>query len=355
MVFGGGCCILIAFFWHYKHFNPIDFNTFGRIYYYIFSYSSLVVELFFMISGFLMYMTYGSRINNGKINFLNFTRGRYRSLWPISFVTLLVVTFGEFIYKSLSGSLFVINNFDFYHFILNVLLMQSGWFENSYSFNTPTWFISVLVLNYLLFYLIIWINRKLCLKSDWLLIIPVIVGWMCRITNCEIPFLHFGFAARGYYCFFIGAIISCSVINKDQKINKINDRFVILLLSVFIAISIALRFLAHIRYISLAYTVYMFVVLPIILVLCVRPTLFAKFWELKLWTFMGKISTDVFFWHFPLQIIIAVAFYLAHAELKVSSPAFYSFYIAIVILVSYLSSSIRGKIKNLIIKKEKNG
>ena len=51
------------------------------------------------------------------------------------FVTLLITTILELVYRGITGELFVVENFDLYHFVLNVFLIQSGWIENTYSFN----------------------------------------------------------------------------------------------------------------------------------------------------------------------------------------------------------------------------
>ena len=46
---------IVAFVWHYQHFGPSSGNPFGRIFAYSYPYGWLMVELFFMLSGFGMY------------------------------------------------------------------------------------------------------------------------------------------------------------------------------------------------------------------------------------------------------------------------------------------------------------
>ena len=64
---------------------------------------------------------------------------RFSRLYPLHFATLLFVAaaflaFGPYIYES-----------DAYHFVLNVLLASSIGFEKGYSFNGPSWSISVVL------------------------------------------------------------------------------------------------------------------------------------------------------------------------------------------------------------------
>ena len=146
-------CCMVAFFWHYQHFGNELAYPGGKILGLLYKYGGTAVELFFIISGFAMTLNYAEKIANKETGFIPYIKKRYFKLWPLAFVTLILTLCLELIYRAINGNLFFLTeNFDVYHFVLNAFLVQSGWFENSYTFNTPIWFVSVLLLCYIVFY-----------------------------------------------------------------------------------------------------------------------------------------------------------------------------------------------------------
>lgn len=198
-----GCCA-VAFFWHYQHFGNDFTPPLYNVLFLLYQSGGIAVELFLLISGFTMHMTYFSRIQGGELSFPQYIFRRLRKIWPVAMVTLIIVTVGELWYRSLTGETFVVENFDIYHFVLNCLLLQAGWWENSYSFNSPAWFLSTLLLCYVVYYLLVRATGKNKAVFHIACLGIVGVGIMCLTMNCQLPFLHAGFAARGYICFYGG-------------------------------------------------------------------------------------------------------------------------------------------------------
>lgn len=65
---GGAACI-IAFGYHYRHFRPQDVSPFYNIIPVSYDYGWLMVELFFMLSGFGMMLGYSDKILKHVISF----------------------------------------------------------------------------------------------------------------------------------------------------------------------------------------------------------------------------------------------------------------------------------------------
>ena len=337
MGFGGGCCILIAFFWHYQHFGIIDSTTFGGLYNIVYRVSPWVVEMFFIISGFTMYTNYHEKIEAHDIKFLEYIRRRYRKLWPIATCSLCVVALLEIVYQHLYGARFVVENFDAYHFLLNVGLIQSGWFENSYSFNTPIWFVSTLILCYIVFYFVTIFNRKK--RIDLIYWIPIIIGWILKCVNCSLPFMHADFAARGYYSFFIGVLLA-SVHENGKRKHSIVTYGLLYFLGM---MTIILKKIVAVNEIGILFIVFVWIVFPTIIGSSFNR-LVSKALSIKPLLSLGKISMDVYMWHFPVQILIAIICKATYGEIPYKSFLFYLIYICLTIFISRISFFARNTI-----------
>lgn len=203
---GIGACI-IAFIWHYQHFSPQDGSPFYSLWPLFYQYGYSVVELFFMLSGFGMVRGYESSIAQNEISFTEYIKRRFKRLLPLSWITLIVITVLQFIYKSMMGTTFIYEGFDFYHFVLNFLGMQNGILGTEYSFNAPSWCISVCIFCYILFYIVVKKQAKSGADLCWIYLGIGILGCALRVSGISAPIFN-GVIARGVSCFFIGAFLA---------------------------------------------------------------------------------------------------------------------------------------------------
>ncbi len=109
-----------------------------------------MVDLFFVISGYVFSHVYlssdhGKLVSSGR----SFWVARFARLYPLHMLTVIL-----FIPIILSGVVHkgVQDNFDLYHFGLNLLLLQGVGLERGYNFNVVSWSVSVEVLCYFLFF-----------------------------------------------------------------------------------------------------------------------------------------------------------------------------------------------------------
>jgi peptidoglycan/LPS O-acetylase OafA/YrhL len=112
----------------------------------------LGVDLFFCLSGFVFYWLYSGPVSSRAISGRDFSVLRFSRLYPLHFVTLLAVALGQALMLRATGSYFVYEHNDAYHFVLNVLFAPAWGFEEGYSFNAPVWSVSVEVLLYASFF-----------------------------------------------------------------------------------------------------------------------------------------------------------------------------------------------------------
>lgn len=164
------------------------------------------VEMFFMISGFLLVHAYGEKISSHELSFVNFMRRRI-SKWYFLYVlsTLICGTF-EFlhIYSTEHQIFEQYTKENISYFILNILLVQSGLIGREEGFNAPGWFLSVLVLCYAVFWVSHWY-----LQPDNAYIVrggATVVALITLWNDWNFPILN-RFTARGFLSFFIGMLI----------------------------------------------------------------------------------------------------------------------------------------------------
>lgn len=124
----------------------------GLLFFSLFQYSSLGVDLFFILSGFILAYVYEEQ-NFSKLGiksfFVTFMSARLARIYPLHIVTLL---FTLLIVLTLSGfsERYSEHFFTLQSFILNVFLIQN-WGLVDISWNTVSWSISAEFFMYLLF------------------------------------------------------------------------------------------------------------------------------------------------------------------------------------------------------------
>ncbi|SFW12221.1 Peptidoglycan/LPS O-acetylase OafA/YrhL, contains acyltransferase and SGNH-hydrolase domains [Chitinophaga sancti] len=171
------------------------YSLFSILYHHAF----YAVDLFFLLSGFIFFWFYAEKIAKGTINFNYFITYRFTRLYPVHVLSLLAIIPLQMWMVKQSGHTFIIQNNDYWHFLLNLLVIHSWGFEKTPAlngFNGPSWSVSVELLLYLLFFLLAW-RRQYDKKG--LLILIVIAG---AVIQAFYPMI-----GQGIYSFFLGALV----------------------------------------------------------------------------------------------------------------------------------------------------
>lgn len=138
--------------------NELPFNYLIDTFY---NFGNYGLNIFFIISGFVFATTYFDR--NYDIRIKEFFLNRFSRLYPLHFIILIFfVVFNFFdknfldIHFNLEKNVFI----DVYHFILNLFFIHSWGFEKGYSYNTPSWSISVEIGLYIMFFFTLKLFKK---------------------------------------------------------------------------------------------------------------------------------------------------------------------------------------------------
>lgn len=270
-----------------------------------------VVELFFVISGYLSYR-YVDVIKKKEISLKYFWVKRIVRLAPMLFFGAVVYEINTALFKKIFGSYFSDNSVKPFGVILDIIGIQDGWVFHSPGVNNPTWYCSVLMLCYIVFYIITSLSSRIHYDELYSYVFVCLLG--CGIKNYDInlPFLN-SLSARGFYAFFAGIILARFLYEK--KINKVT-----FIISGFI-------FGAFI----IAYSLWPFLFseynLPILLSFVIYPALIIFIssdylqciFSSRVFGLFGRASYDVFIIHGPMLPFIFLAPIVINKTIDVNS------------------------------------
>lgn len=308
-------CVGIVLF----HVNGTFNSVFSKLFWPVYKYGGYFGNyMFFMLSGFLMSYHYKERIISGSCNFYFFIYKRVVKLYPLYFLSNLVMVIflivsGGGVYKK--------------KLCITFLMIATGWFEEDTPYNFPAWFICVLMLLYILYYAMISIVAKYQPKMYLILCIFLILwGALLEVLEWHIPFNYVN-CGEGYMNFFAGVFLEESL----RKSKKIKSLLFIYLLGAFVGILLI-----------------GFNLLPvdrrwIISLLCANFIIMAIYGEkvkkvlsLSLFQMIGKISLSIYLWHIP--VVQWLNFFEKKVGLiSVNSKLNFVIYMIILMAVSELS------------------
>jgi peptidoglycan/LPS O-acetylase OafA/YrhL len=199
-----GVAALSVVLFHWRQFffvgpapSPVDESSFPLFTWLrpFYMHGNRAVDLFFCLSGFIFFWLYAEKIQDRAISAKEFWVLRFSRLYPLHFLTLLVVAAEERFALWRQGSFVIVPNNDLYHFALQLVFASSWGFERGYSFNGPIWSVSVEIVLYAVFFLVC----TLRFNRWWQLLLLVGGGFaVMRLGLWEI--------GRGLFSYFIGGL-----------------------------------------------------------------------------------------------------------------------------------------------------
>lgn len=163
--------------WHYQHFfypaagipPPLMLREHLPFYDWLFPFyrhGGNAVQLFWVLSGFVFAVVYIERPVTGWTFFVN----RFARLYPLHLATLALVALLQIVSLNTLGHYQIYGHNDAYHFFLNLFMVQKWGFEAGYSFNAPTWSVSVEIAIYAFFFHTLLLLRRASLLGGLLLV-----------------------------------------------------------------------------------------------------------------------------------------------------------------------------------------
>ncbi len=280
-----GLAALLVVFYHIPKWNSIlDIGIINNGY--------LMVELFFVLSGFVIYGAYANKISTRK-DLLRFQFLRFGRLYPVHLLFFLVFLFIE-LAKYLAQAKLGITSPNSQPFrennltaiIEQIFLVQAvGPTKNATTFNGPAWSISVEFYTYLFFGISILLAAKI--KDIWFTVVAVS---SVILLGTQTTF-GFEFLLRCLAGFFIGCLTA--VATKQFKLNV--SRYASLL--VLASIILFLQFKTSNQY---DLTIFFLTAALIASIVLSKNGYLNNFLNLKILTWLGSVSYALYMSHITI-------------------------------------------------------
>ena len=265
-------------------------------------YFGRCVELFFLISGYLMYR-YQTAIHDHEISFKRFYGKRALRLLPLVAISAIVYEILILLYRKLTGTLYMNHDLDLSGTLFTCLGIQTGWATPNPAINNPVWFVSVLLLCYLIFYFLNYISGKRNINVNYLYLGMVFLGMGIVTYKINLPFLYYSSPedsspAKGYYAFFAGILLANFLAVHKSKINKLSIAALVMIAGTVLAIV----YKARNNQVFDDFYWLTFVFFPSLIILAETKAA-QKIFSADFWSLLAKIAYNVFIWHVCMEIV----------------------------------------------------
>lgn len=273
------------------------------------------VQLFFVLSGFVMYINYAQKIVDKQINFVKYFKLRLIRLYPVYFLSILLYLVFSLRYANISNY--------YKPFLVNVFMLQSWIGDMGYAFsplNAPSCSVSDEMFFYLAFYIVLKFGKSA--KPAIFLMLSYCIIWYVMIYYLRngLSLLSFKWL---YYInplyrisdFFIGGIVGYIYIKKLQFL-KITRNYLVLFFQLLVLISVY----ASQYILPLDKFWFSSVLVALMCGLCIMGlslnsnNLFTKILSNKLMVLLGESSYSLYLFHFLVLFMILAPFMSSHVS-----------------------------------------
>lgn len=285
--------------------------------------------MFFMLSGFLISGNYKDRIQAHAIPFKDFLLRRLKKLYPMYLISnAAALTVEIFRYGASAINVEKV--------IFTILLQGGGGIGTHAPYNRPTWFLSALIVCYILYFAICSFAKS---HTHFLscITLGIVVGYTLLTSEWDLPFLSPS-NGTAYLNFFLG----CLFAEGYPLLSERQHRWLQ---------PLCLVTLPGILYLMLSYGVeiiagdlricYSFVMCPMILYLALVKGPCRSILQFKGFVALGKVSSYIFFWHLPFYFIFCDLYGLVVPGGSVQEPQ-YLVYLALMLLLSWGSAKLEA-------------
>ncbi len=314
---------------HYRHFaflsdKPAGLATerlpfFGALQPF-YDFGAFGVWIFWCISGFIFFWKYRDSIAERSVGGWKFFVLRFSRLYPLHLVMLLLVALLQPVYFGLHGCFFVYRNNDLPHFFAQ-LFMASDWgIVHGDSFDGPIWSISIEVMVYLLFFVMLLASRSWLLNAA-VVMACVIADWLHasgQLTNC----LAF---------FYVGGLAAMARSSAARTRFKPAIELFAWLAAVTIppmVVSVAGDQLYRIDF-------PLFLTCTPILLFCLSREFSVPVSIQTAVEAAGNMTYSSYLLHFPLQLVMVIGFAIAGFKVPLYDISFFVLYLGTTLLASY--------------------
>lgn len=297
----------------------------------VFSVGWIGVDLFFILSGFIISYNYTEKFKRFDLNnYLNFLWLRLARMYPVHIFTLLIVVLLYSVMVITGKTIKTPETFYFVDLIKHIFLVQAWGFGGIESWNDVSWSISTEWFAYILFPLItsfvLMFKKKENILIMSLILLPIMITYfIISFDNPEIN--RFNSIVKILFEFTTGCFL-CRLYNNKQ-LSNINWKVINNIIPLLLVISIYMIFNFNIgKFGNLPYLLMTPLFATFILGLAYEDN---KYLSNKIMLYWGEVSYSVYMTH-------SVVFMILRQFLKINNET--SFFTKILFLFIYLSAVI---------------
>lgn len=333
----GIAAIGIAWFAHYYFLVPDDtFPFYNGITHWLWYFSTYFVDLFFVISGFVMVYAYREKIVKGQVSFTEFVKKRLMRFYPLMVFSLICVVILQEVHKVTAGVVFkdvLIADNSVLAFLLNLLCLQGTSLVSS-SFNAPSWYLSIVLIMYILFFVVTYFAGKYG-KEKIAYFLMMILGITLAIKAYPTIFLN----CRGVTGFFAGCVLYevcdrvCNITDNKKKNIVTWTALVALLVICAIGIKEGHGVFASSNQVIVVYGIFIW---PMCVFLAVCMPWVKWILSRRIFLFLGKISFSMYLIHYPVMILMDNINIACNLGIHYEGRKAFVLYVAMVMVISIL-------------------
>ena len=322
---------LAILFWHNRHFSylanqPQNFAPENQpgysVFFVLYEFGAYGVPIFWCISGFIFFWKYRTSIASRAVGAQAFLVLRFSRLYPLHLLTLLLVAVLQAAYFARHHYYFVYQLNDLKHFLLQ-LLLASNWLSTAYSFNGPIWSISVEVLIYGAFFLLL-----RYFSASWLLNIAI-------MALCVFAKLHSEATLPVVDCllyFYAGGLAAIAL----RDLAPLQRRLLDILSLAFLVCAPLLMFASRLQQLPHFLFVALLLYMPTLLYWIARDFRLAPAAR-RLVETAGNMSYSSYLLHFPVQLVVALVYTGINRPIPLYNPLFFVCYVGSTLVLAYLA------------------
>lgn len=310
-----GLGALVILIWHYHHFyftqpyfvytgnNPIwnfEVQPFYDLFALFYHEGAWAVQFFWMLSGFVFANVY----LKSEVSFKNFFINRFARLYPLHFITLISITIFQLINLEFIGHYQIVGNIDLFHFMLHLFFASNWGLESAgtYSYNSVIWSVSLEILVYGIFFIVLSNLKKY----------PIVLSILLTVTSFILQF-KYGLFQCSFY-FFSGVIVYLIVTRIQTK-----NILIISLALIFLSFFLLRTHVELIHYIFLNILIENKILVlsgltlkGISALLMGGGIMIAAYFDISqklnnfnnIFSWIGNNTYSTYLWHLPLQVLI---------------------------------------------------
>ena len=323
------------------HVNTQFGNVFSDKLYFVYEYGGLIGNCcFFMLSGFLLTLNNKEMIRNGNITFMQYILKHIWKIYPLYFFSnmcQLLINIYDYGF---------LQSFNVAEFLKVALMITSGWIDDFYPYNYPTWFISVLLICYILYYFLTKSSKK---DSDFyyvFILLLLIWGQILLQNSWSIPFCY-AHNGQGIFNFTLG-IVLCEMYIWLEGHKYYYKYITTISIGAFAALVIGTFIWGLYAFIGNLSFVYSLLVCPLIIYFSIRIKIIRKVLSAAPLVRLGKISMSIFMWHVPIAGFLRIITSKYVDDIANYQEAYFIVYFVIIIIWSIVSSRLDARFHNYV-------